>query len=146
MAVNPIPPEYGTVTPYLVVNDAAGLIEFAKKTFGVEETGRMPGPGGKIGHAELRFGDRMVMLADAGPENPARNAMLVLYVNDCDATYRKALEAGGKSEREPADQFYGDRAAGVDAFGVNWAIHTHIEDVSPEEMEKRMSAMAPQAS
>jgi uncharacterized glyoxalase superfamily protein PhnB len=141
MAVDPIPPEYGTVTPYLVVDDAAGLIEFAKKTFGAEETERMPAPGGKIGHAELKFGDRMVMLADASPDNPARNAMLVLYVGDCDATYQKALAAGARSEREPADQFYGDRSGGVEAFGVSWWMHTHIEDVSPEEMEKRASAM-----
>ena len=143
MAVNPIPAEYGSVTPYLVVNGASGLIDFAKQTFGAEEIMRMPGPGGTIGHAELRFGDRTVMLADAGPENPARNAMLVLYVNDSDATYRKALEAGGKSEREPADQFYGDRTAGVNAFGVSWWIHTHVEDVSPQEMERRVAAMMP---
>jgi uncharacterized glyoxalase superfamily protein PhnB len=146
MAVNPIPPEYGTVTPYLVVNDAAGLIDFAKQVFGAEERGRMPRPDGKVGHAELSFGDRIVMLGDAGAENPARDSILVLYVNDCDATYRKALEAGGTTEMEPENQFYGDRRAGVNAFGVSWYVHTHIEDVSPEEMEKRMSAMQPSAS
>ena len=144
MAVNPIPAEYGSVTPYLVVDGASRLIDFAKQVFGVQEIMRMPGPGGTIGHAEMRFGDRVVMLADAGPENPARSAALVLYVSDCDATYRKALSAGGASERQPEDQFYGDRSAGVDAFGVTWWIHTHIEDVSPEEMEKRMAATAPQ--
>ncbi|TMB68796.1 MAG: VOC family protein [Chloroflexi bacterium] len=143
MAVNPIPPEYGTVTPYLVVNGASGLIDFAKRVFGAEEMMSMPGPGGTIGHAEMRFGDRVVMLADAGPENPVRNAALVLYVNDTDATYRKALEAGGTTEMEPEDQFYGDRRAGVNAFGISWWIHTHVEDVSPEEMQKRMAAMQP---
>ena len=146
MAVNPIPAEYGRVTPYLVVEGASGLIDFAKRSFGAEEIMSMPGPGGSIGHAEIRFGDRIVMLADAGPENPARSAALVLYVNDCDATYRTALEAGGVKEMEPEDQFYGDRRAGVEAFGVSWWIHTHVEDVSPEEMEKRMAAMMPAGS
>jgi PhnB protein len=146
MAVDPVPPQYGTITPYLVVNGASGLIDFAKKTFGAEEMGRMPGPGDTIGHAEIKFGDRMVMLADAGPENPPRNAALVLYVNDCDSTYRKALEAGGTSEMVPEDQFYGDRRAGVNAFGVSWWIHTHIEDVSQEEMERRVAAMMPSAT
>ena len=143
MAVNPIPVEYGAVTPYLVVDGASRLIDFAQRVFGAEELARLPGPGGTIGHAEIRFGDRIVMLADAGPENPARTAALVLYVGDCDATYRKALEASGVKEMEPEDQFYGDRRAGVQAFGVSWWIHTHVEDVSPEEMEKRMAAMQP---
>jgi len=107
---------------------------------------RMPGPGGTIGHAEMRIGERIVMLGDAGPENPARSAALVLYVNDCDTTYRKALEAGGVNEMEPEDQFYGDRRAGVNAFGISWWIHTHVEDVSPEEMQKRMAAMMPAGS
>ena len=146
MAVNPIPAEYGSVTPYLVVNGASGLIDFAKQTFGAEEIMRMPGPGGTIGHAEMRIGERIVMLADAGPENPARSASLVLYVNDCDTTYRKALEAGGVKEMEPEDQFFGDRRAGVGAFGISWWIHTHVEDVSPEEMGKRMAAMQPASS
>ena len=103
----------------------------------------MPAPGGRVRHAEMHIGDSVVMLADSGPDNPARAANLLVYTEDCDATYRKALGVGGVSEREPADQFYGDRAAGVDAFGVRWWIHTHIEDVSPEEMEKRMAAMQP---
>src|SRR2546421_3771186 len=141
MAVNPIPAEYGSVTPYLVVNGASGLLDFAKQTFGAQELMSMPGPGGTIGHAEMRIGDDIVMLADAGPENPARSAALVLYVNDCDSTYRKALDAGGTTEMEPEDQFYGDRRAGVNAFGISWWIHTHVEDVSPEEMQKAMAAM-----
>jgi len=146
MAVNPIPGEYGSVTPYLVVNGASGLLDFAKQTFGALELMSMPGPGGTIGHAEMRIGDDIVMLADAGPENPARSAALVLYVNDCDSTYRKALDAGGTTEMEPEDQFYGDRRAGVNAFGISWWIHTHVEDVSPEEMQKRMAAMMPAGS
>ena len=146
MAVKAQPEGYGTVTLYLVVEGASGLIEFAKKTFGAEEFVRMDGPGGTVGHAEMRIGDSVVMCADAGPENPARSAALVLYVNDCDAIYRKALAAGGTTDREPEDQFYGDRSAGVNAFGVTWWIHTHIEDVSPEEMEKRMAALQPAGS
>ena len=146
MAVKPIPEGYNTVTPYLVVEGASGLLDFAKQVFGAEEKMRMPGPAGTVGHAEMTIGDSVIMCADASAENPARTAALVLYVDDCDATYRKALAAGGASERQPEDQFYGDRSAGVDAFGVTWWIHTHIEDVSPEEMEKRMAAMMPAGS
>lgn len=143
MSVKPIPDGYNTVTPYLIVEGASKLIDFAKEAFGAQEMFRMPGPDGKLGHAEMRIGDSVVMLSDAGPDNPARPANILLYVNDCDATYRKALAAGGASEREPTDQFYGDRAAGVDACGIRWWIHTHVEDVSPEEMDKRMAAMQP---
>ena len=140
--VKPIPDGYHSVTPYLVVDGAAKLIDFARQAFGAEEMFRMPAPGGSVGHAEMRIGDSVVMLADSSPDNPARPANLLLYVDDCDATYRKALAAGGTSEREPTDQFYGDRAGGVDAFGVRWWIHTHIEDVPPEEMDKRAAASA----
>ena len=138
--VKPIPDGYHSVTPYLVVDGAAKLIDFARQAFGAEEMFRMPAPQDTIGHAEIRIGDSVVMLADAGPENPPRPANLLLYVDDCDSTYRKALAAGGASEREPTDQFYGDRTAGVDACGIRWWIHTHVEDVSPEEMEKRAAA------
>jgi len=140
MSVKPIPDGYNTVTPYLIVNGASGLIDFAKELFSAEEMFRMPGPDGTIGHAEMRIGDSVVMLADAGPDNPARPATLLVYVEDCDASYRKALAAGASSEREPADQFYGDRTAGVNASGILWWLHTHVEDVPPEEMEKRAAA------
>src|SRR5438876_12169858 len=106
MAVNPIPAEYGSVTPYLVVNGASGLLDFAMQTFGAQQLMSMPGPGGTIGHAEMRIGDDFVMLADAGAENPARSAALVSYVNDCHPTCRKALDVGGTSGREPEDQSY----------------------------------------
>src|SRR5436309_9344056 len=125
--VKAIPDEYHTVTPYLIVEDAAGLMNFAEQVLGAQETVSMPGPDGKIGHAEMRIGDSVVMLADAGPDNPVGHSTLVLYVEDCDASYRKALAEGGSSEREPADQFYGDRSAGVNACGVTWWLHTHIE-------------------
>ncbi len=142
MAVKPIPDGYHSVTPYLIVDGAAKLIDFAKEAFGAEEMFRMPGESGAIGHAEMRIGDSVVMLADPNPDFPPRPANLLLYVADCDAAYRKALAAGGSSDREPADQFYGDRSAGVkDAFGNLWWLHTHIEDVSAEEMQKRVAAM-----
>lgn len=146
MAVKAIPDEYNRVQPYLVVNGAAGVIEFMKATFGAQEKGRMPGPNGTIGHAEMLIGDSVVMLGDAGPENPPMPATMVVYVEDCDATYKKALAAGGTSERAPEDMFYGDRSAGVlDAAGNRWWIHTHIEDVTPEEMQERMAASMPSA-
>src|SRR5437867_8533347 len=106
MAVKPIPDGYNTITPYLIVDGASKLIDFAAEAFGAQEFVRMPAPDGKIGHAEMRIGDSVVMLGDAGPDNPAKSATLLLYVNDCDASYGKALAAGGTSEREPADQFY----------------------------------------
>jgi PhnB protein len=146
MAVEPIPKEYGSVTPYLLVEGADGLIEFMRRTFDAEERGRMPAPGGKIGHAEIKIGDSIVMLADASTSDAGRPmpAMLTVYVEDVDKTYQRALEAGATSQREPADQFYGDRNAGVqDAFGNLWWIQTHIEDVSPEEMARRMQEQAP---
>jgi PhnB protein len=148
MGVNPIPEGYRTVTPYLVVEGAANVLEFVKQAFGAEEKFRMDMPGGKIGHAEAKIGDSIVMVGDAGEENPAMPAMIHLYVDDCDATYERALAAGATSEREPTDQFYGDRSAGVrDSAGNLWWIATHVEDVSEEEMAKRMeAATAAQAS
>jgi len=147
MAVKPIPDGYHTVTPYLIVEGASRLIDFAKQVFGAEETFRMPGPGGGVMHAEIRIGDSMVMLADAsGAENPPMPAMIHLYVPDVDAAYKRAIGAGASSVREPQDQFYGDRSAGViDALGNRWWIATHIEDVPPEELERRTAAMGQQA-
>jgi uncharacterized glyoxalase superfamily protein PhnB len=141
MAVKPIPEGYHTVTPYLIVGGAAKLIDFMKAGLGAQERGRMAGPDGRIMHAEVAIGDSVIMLSDAGPENPPMTAMLHLYVEDADAVYRQALQAGATSIREPGDQFYGDRSAGVrDAFGNQWWLATHIEDVPPEEMEKRAAA------
>src|SRR5436305_5892122 len=141
MAVKPIPEEYHSVQPYLVVDGAEGLIEFLKQTFEAPDPMRMPRQDGRVGHAEVRIGDSVVMLADSGGPNDAEptKAMIVVYTEDVDKTYRRALEAGGQSIQEPEDQFYGDRSAGVrDRFGNQWWIHTHVEDVSPEEMTKRM--------
>ena len=143
MGVNPIPEGYSTVTPYLVVEGAANVLEFVKQAFGAEEKVRMDTPDGTIGHAEVQIGDSMVMMADAGDQNPAMPAMIHLYVDDCDATYERALTAGATSEREPTDQFYGDRSAGVrDSAGNLWWIATHVEDVPQEELAKRMEKAA----
>jgi PhnB protein len=144
MAVKPIPDGYHSITPYLVVNGAAKLIDFAKQAFGAQEIMRMPGPNNTLGHAEIRIGDSVVMMADAGGGYPARAANLMLYVTNVDEVYRQALKAGAKSEREPADQFYGDRSAGVsDPAGNQWWIATHVEDVAPEEMARRAAQAKP---
>jgi PhnB protein len=141
MAVKPIPEGYRTFTPYFVVEGASDFIEFLKKAFAGQELFRSPAPGGKIGHAEMRVGDSMVMLADTTPEYPPSRMVAYLYVPDVDATYRKAVAAGGQSKREPANQFYGDRVATVtDRWGNTWSIGTHVEDVPPEEIERRMKA------
>lgn len=138
MAVKPRPDGYHAVTPYLIVAGAARVIEFAKATFGAQETMRLAAPGGRIGHAELRIGDSAVMLADASAEHPAMPCMLHIYVDDADATYQRALAAGATSVRPVANQFYGDRSGGVrDPSGNLWHIATHIEDVPPAEMRRR---------
>ena len=141
MAVKPIPEGYHSVTPYLIVQDAGRLLDFVKQVFEAEETFRMDGPGESVRHAEFRIGDSVVMTADATPEFPPMPVTIHLYVNDADAVYVKALRAGATSTQEPADQFYGDRTAGVkDRFGNVWYIATHQEDVSPEELARRAKA------
>lgn len=139
--VHAIPEEYGSVTPYLVVDGADGLMTFLQETFGATVRGGdvMRGPDGKVGHAEVQIGTSIVMLADVPADGEATRAMLNIYVEDCDAIYKKAIAAGAESVREPADQFYGDRTAGVrDKWGNQFYISTHIEDVSVEEMERRV--------
>ncbi len=140
MTAKSIPDGYHSITPYLVVSGAAKVIDFAKQAFGAQELMRMPGANGTIGHAELKIGDSVVMTADASSQYQARPAHLLLYVPDVDEAYRRALNAGGKSEREPTNQVYGDRSAGVtDPAGNQWWIATHIEDVTPEEIGRRMA-------
>ncbi len=147
MAVNPIPSGYHTVTPYLVVDGAERFIEFVKQAFGAEERGRFLAPNGKIMHAEVKIGDSLIMLGEANKQIAAQPAGLCLYVPDTDATYRQALQAGAKSLREPEDQFYGDRSAGIsDPAGNTWWINTHVEDVSQEEMERRAKERFGQAA
>jgi PhnB protein len=145
MAVKPIPDGYRSFTPYFIVDGAAEFIAFLKNAFGAEEIMRMPAPGGKLGHAEVRVGDSVMMLADVHPpEHPARQLNGLLYVADCDSVCRQAIAAGAKSVREPENQFYGDRmSAVVDRWGNSWSIATHVEDVTPEEMKRRMEALKP---
>jgi PhnB protein len=142
MAAKPIPDGYHTVTPYLVVPDARRLLEFVKQAFDAEIKFEMPGPGGGIAHAEFRIGDSMIMCGQAGPDHPALPAMLYLYVADVDALFSRAVSAGAEVVRPVVDQFYGDRSGGVkDQFGNQWWVATHKEDVSMEEMKRRMAAM-----
>jgi PhnB protein len=148
--VKPIPDEYPRVTPYLIVDGASAAIEFYARVFGATERMRMPGPDGKIGHAELQLGDSMIMLADEYPEMDQRSpktiggtpVTLSVYVEDVDDTFDRAVQAGAKALRPVEDQFYGDRAGQFeDPFGHRWSIATHVEDVPPEEMAKRAEAM-----
>jgi uncharacterized glyoxalase superfamily protein PhnB len=138
MAVKSRPDGYHSVTPYLVVTGAAKVIEFLKQALNAEEIMRLAAPGGRIGHAEMRIGDSVVMLADAHGEHQPMPAMLHLYVDDADATYQRALASGATSVQAPTDQFYGDRSGGVrDSAGNLWWIATHIEDVPPDELRRR---------
>ncbi len=147
MAVKPIPEGYHSVTPCLVVRGADRVIEFLKQAFGAQEIDRFAAPDGRIMHAEVKIGDSMIMLGEASEQFPAQPAALCLYVPDTDVVYRRALEAGARSLREPADQFYGDRSAGVaDPSGNSWWIATHVEDVSREEMERRAKERFGQAA
>lgn len=146
-SVKAIPDGYHSVQPYLQIRGAAEAIDFYKKAFGATERMRMAHPDGRVGHAEIQIGDSCVMLADEFPEKGIYGAKhyggsavsLMVYVPDCDATYSQAIAAGAKSVREPADQFYGDRMAGVeDPFGFQWHIGTHVKDVSTEELQSAM--------
>ena len=147
MAVKSIPEGYHSVTPYLTVQGAATLLDFLKQAFAATEIHCMTRPDGTVGHAEVRIGDSVVMLAEAKGEWQPRPGALYLYVNDTDAAYQRALQAGATSLMEPADQFYGDRNAGVkDPVGNHWWIATHKEDVPPEELAKREEAFLKQQS
>jgi PhnB protein len=140
-SVKPIPDGYHTVTPYMLVQSAEKLIDFLKKAFDAMETERFSMPDGTIGHAEVRLGDSVIMLAEAkGEEYKPSVSGIHLYAEDCDAVYKRALEAGAASVTQPMDQLYGDRSAGVkDPFGNYWWIATHTEDLSKEEIIKRMN-------
>ncbi len=141
MAAKPIPDGYHVVTPYLIIRGVPGLIDFMTKAFQAEVLERMEAPDGTVMHAEVKIGDSMIMMGEASDKYPPMPAGLYLYVKDTDAVYRRALDAGATSLMEPADQFYGDRNAGVrDSSGNLWWIGTHIEDVPAEEMKKRAQA------
>jgi len=137
-AVKPIPEGLHSITPFLVVNGAGEFIEFLKNAFNAELNYVWKGDNNKIMHATVKIGDSILMLSDSMDEFKPMPAMLQLYVEDVDAQYHQALKAGGQSVREPRDEFYGDRSSGIkDAWGNQWWIATHQEDVSDEEMKRR---------
>jgi PhnB protein len=141
--VKPIPKGYGSVTPSLNVNDAKGLIKFCEKAFDAKTRSMMPGPQGKIMHAEILIGDSLVMLSDAVQE-PARPANLFLYVEKVDKTFAKAVKAGAKVLTPIEDTFWGDRWGRVeDPLGNRWSIATRVEEVSPKKLKKRMAELPP---
>lgn len=156
MAAKPIPEGYHSLTPYLTLDNASEAIEFYKRAFGAKEQMRMEAPGGKIGHAQLEIGDSIVMLSDAFGQSSVKSPKelggttggVFLYVEDVDAVFKQAVEAGATVEMEVGDQFWGDRFGSVtDPFGHHWSIATHIEDVPPEEMvERGKAAMAEMGS
>jgi len=144
-----IPDGYHSVTPYLIINGASEAIAYYQKAFGATELFRMPAPEGKIGHAEIKIGDSPIMLADEYPEMGYKSprtlggspVSIMIYVEDVDTVFDQAIAAGGKAQRPVKDQFYGDRSGTLeDPFGHVWHVATHKEDVTPEEMEKRMKA------
>jgi PhnB protein len=147
--VNPIPSDYPRVIPYLSVDGADEAIAFYTKVLGAKERMRMDAPGGKIGHAEIQIGDAVVMLADEFPDMGAKSPKTVggtpvtvmVYVEDVDACFGRALENGATETRKVEDQFYGDRGGQFqDPFGHQWYVASHVEDVPPEEMAKRAAA------
>jgi uncharacterized glyoxalase superfamily protein PhnB len=151
MSVKAVPDGYHTLTPYLVCDAAGDAIAFYVKAFGATETVRMPGPGGRIMHAELRIGSSMVMLSDENPERGALSPRTIggtpvsifIYTEDVDALFARAVAAGATPVAPPADMFWGDRFGQLtDPYGHSWAMATHKEDVTPEEMQRRMAALA----
>jgi PhnB protein len=144
--VKPIPDGYPQITPYLCVDGAADAIEFYSEVLGAKERMHMPGPDGKIGHAELELGESLIMLSDEFPDIGVRSpkavggtpVMISVYVEDADAVFRAAVAAGATALRPVENQFYGDRSGQFeDPFGHRWSVATHVEDVPPDEMEQR---------
>lgn len=149
MATNPIPDGYRTVTPYLIIKGAAEAIEFYKRAFSATELLRMADPQGRVGHAEIKIGDSVIMLADEQPAMGYRgprslggsSVSILLYLEDVDAVFERAVRAGARAQRPVADQFYGDRSGTLeDPFGHVWTVATHVEDVPAEEMQRRAEA------
>ena len=147
--VNPIPEGYHSVTPYLSIKGAAAAIDYYKKVFGATELFRMAGPDGKIGHAEIKIGNSPIMLADEFPEMEFVSPQtlggspvgLMIYVDDVDTMFKNAISGGGTEVKPLQDQFYGDRSGTLrDPFGHVWTVATHVEDIAPEEMERRAKA------
>jgi len=153
--VKPTPEGFHSVTPYLFIKGAANAIEFYKNVFGATEVMRMPGPNGQIMPAELRIGDSIVMLSDENPQIGALSPQSIggtasglnVYIANVDAVTQKAVDGGAKLVRPVKDQFYGDRSGTlIDPFGHMWSVATHVEDVSPEELQKRGAAAMSQAA
>jgi PhnB protein len=152
MSVLPIPQGYHALTPYLIVDRATAALDWYTQAFGAREVMRLAAPGGKIGHAELEIGDSRIMLADEAPVHGAKAPgafggspiSLHLYVLDADATIAKAAAVGATIKSPPENKFYGDRMGTlVDPFGHTWHVSTHVEDVTNEEIERRLAAMIP---
>lgn len=145
MSVSPIPPGFHTVTPYLMASDAQKLMTFMTRGLGAHEMFCMKTPDGAVMHAQMKIGDSLIMLGQGNAQWPAMPASIYLYVPDCDALYARALQAGGTTRREPTNEFYGDRCAGVaDPVGNIWWIATHIEDVSESDLNQRAAQMSKQ--
>ena len=145
MATKSVPEGYHSITPSFCVDGAQIFIDFLKEVFSAQDRFRMDGPGGKVMHAELSIGDSAVMVSDAMPQWPAKSNSLYVYVDDVDATYKRALHAGATSVRAPENAFYGDRNSAIrDPFGNMWSIATHVEDVPPDELKKRAEAFQKQ--
>lgn len=147
--VNPIPEGYHSVTPYLSIKGAAAAIDYYKDAFGATELFRMAGPDGKIGHAEIKIGNSPIMLADEFPEMEFVSPQtlggtpigLMIYVDDVDTMFKRAISKGAKEVKPLQDQFYGDRSGTLrDPFGHVWTVATHVEDIAPEEIAKRAAA------
>ena len=145
----PIPEGYHSITPYLVIKGAAKAIDYYKKAFGATEIMRMPLPDGTVAHAELKIGDSMFMMGEEMPQAGYRAPQgstpvgLMIYVEDVDRVFKQAVAAGGRVNKELQNQFYGDRSGTLyDPFGHMWTIATHVEDVPPEEMKRRMAKYA----
>jgi len=154
-AVKPIPEGYHTVTPYLTIRGADRAIEFYKRAFGAKELLRMPGPGGKLMHAELQIGNSIIMLSDEFPEMGGKSPQalngtpvsIFLYVEDVDKVFQQAVATGASVQMPPQDMFWGDRFGKIgDPFGHNWALATHKEDVAPGELAKRAAAAMSQSA
>lgn len=151
MPTKPIPDGYHSVTPYLIIKGAAQALDFYQRAFGATELMRLAAPGGQVGHAEILLGDSHIMLADECPQMNALSpqtlggspVLLHLYVPDVDAMFAQAIVAGAQVEQPIENKFYGDRSGSVvDPFGHRWTLSTHVEDVSPEEIGRRMAAMS----
>ena len=155
MPVKPVPEGYHTITPHLIVRDAARAIEFYKQAFGAKDRGVMKGPDGKVMHAELQIGDSIVMLADEMPEFGSRSPQSIggsptglhIYTDNVDAAFDRAVKAGAQVEMPVMEQFWGDRYGKLkDPFGHSWSVATHVKDLSAEDMKRGMDeAMAKMA-